>query len=144
MIRRPPRSTLFPYTTLFRSQFAPFAGSSGRKNSLTSSWVRNLSFPLTLYLRSCGEQHETRSTWRGGTRSVERLKAAPRQTQRQVPSILYSSAASAHSWISAGVKNCILSVVGQFEFSRCFQWSRYCSARVEKSASDYTRSSSAT
>src|SRR5207302_10532289 len=114
------------------------------KNSLTSSWVRNLSFPLTLYVRSCGEQHETRSTWRGGTRSVERLKAAPRQTQRQVPSILYSSAASAHSWISAGVKNCILSVVGQFEFSRCFQWSRYCSARVEKSASDYTRSSSAT
>src|SRR5256884_8775625 len=108
MIRRPPRSTLFPYTTLFRSQFAPFAGSSGRKNSLTSSWVRNLSFPLTLYVRSCGEQHETRSTWRGGTRSVERLKAAPRQTQRQVPSILYSSAASAHSWISAGVKNCIL------------------------------------
>src|SRR5205823_11586754 len=24
MIRRPPRSTLFPYTTLFRSQFRPF------------------------------------------------------------------------------------------------------------------------
>src|SRR3989454_5498629 len=24
MIRRPPRSTLFPYTTLFRSQFAPY------------------------------------------------------------------------------------------------------------------------
>src|SRR2546429_1965377 len=23
MIRRPPRSTLFPYTTLFRSEFAP-------------------------------------------------------------------------------------------------------------------------
>src|SRR3712207_7423131 len=28
MIRRPPRSTLFPYTTLFRSYFA-FIGSSG-------------------------------------------------------------------------------------------------------------------
>src|SRR2546421_3477891 len=26
MIRRPPRSTLFPYTTLFRSCGAPFAG----------------------------------------------------------------------------------------------------------------------
>src|SRR2546430_9764813 len=26
MIRRPPRSTLFPYTTLFRSERAPFAG----------------------------------------------------------------------------------------------------------------------
>src|SRR2546425_7277987 len=29
MIRRPPRSTLFPYTTLFRSDF-PRAGPSGR------------------------------------------------------------------------------------------------------------------
>src|SRR5687767_15704935 len=28
MIRRPPRSTLFPYTTLFRSRSIPFAGSS--------------------------------------------------------------------------------------------------------------------
>src|SRR3974390_3700027 len=26
MIRRPPRSTLFPYTTLFRSRCAPFDG----------------------------------------------------------------------------------------------------------------------
>src|SRR3989442_5637664 len=26
MIRRPPRSTLFPYTTLFRSDWAPLAG----------------------------------------------------------------------------------------------------------------------
>src|SRR5256886_12501367 len=41
MIRRPPRSTLFPYTTLFRSQGAlPFhrqrqsAGSSGRFETL--------------------------------------------------------------------------------------------------------------
>src|SRR2546422_7691599 len=28
MIRRPPRSTLFPYTTLFRSRSAPGAGST--------------------------------------------------------------------------------------------------------------------
>src|SRR5258708_24653329 len=28
MIRRPPRSTLFPYTTLFRSQIARFIGPS--------------------------------------------------------------------------------------------------------------------
>src|SRR5260370_5327599 len=33
MIRRPPRSTLFPYTTLFRS-FPGFAGSRGRADSL--------------------------------------------------------------------------------------------------------------
>src|SRR3712207_7218899 len=33
MIRRPPRSTLFPYTTLFRSQLVrvPRAGGSGRR-----------------------------------------------------------------------------------------------------------------
>src|SRR5260221_9727496 len=29
MIRRPPRSTLFPYTTLFRSSRAPHAGRKG-------------------------------------------------------------------------------------------------------------------
>src|SRR5258708_11653550 len=35
MIRRPPRSTLFPYTTLFRSQFAylPPTGSDGDGNT---------------------------------------------------------------------------------------------------------------
>src|SRR5256885_9365739 len=32
MIRRPPRSTLFPYTTLFRSQLAPALGAAPREN----------------------------------------------------------------------------------------------------------------
>src|SRR3712207_8492405 len=31
MIRRPPRSTLFPYTTLFRSPREPGAGAAGRR-----------------------------------------------------------------------------------------------------------------
>src|SRR2546430_6979623 len=31
MIRRPPRSTLFPYTTLFRSGFAGRGGRAGRR-----------------------------------------------------------------------------------------------------------------
>src|SRR5438876_1766126 len=31
MIRRPPRSTLFPYTTLFRSRYAAFSDSHGRR-----------------------------------------------------------------------------------------------------------------
>src|SRR3712207_8868814 len=30
MIRRPPRSTLFPYTTLFRSKFTPLPKTSAR------------------------------------------------------------------------------------------------------------------
>src|SRR5690348_17461576 len=32
MIRRPPRSTLFPYTTLFRSQTAAPKGGSGKRS----------------------------------------------------------------------------------------------------------------
>src|SRR2546430_6310057 len=37
MIRRPPRSTLFPYTTLFRSHLAAEAGSAGLVTSLLSA-----------------------------------------------------------------------------------------------------------
>src|SRR3989442_9134774 len=39
MIRRPPRSTLFPYTTLFRSQFAQRreGGSAGEARNLMAS-----------------------------------------------------------------------------------------------------------
>src|SRR2546425_2050986 len=36
MIRRPPRSTLFPYTTLFRSR-SPAAGSSSSRRTCRSS-----------------------------------------------------------------------------------------------------------
>src|SRR5256885_11267642 len=34
MIRRPPRSTLFPYTTLFRSNFDPTTGTSTKLERL--------------------------------------------------------------------------------------------------------------
>src|SRR5437667_9048234 len=39
MIRRPPRSTLFPYTTLFRSpsSCSPFSSSSSGRSSATSA-----------------------------------------------------------------------------------------------------------
>src|SRR5258706_14839304 len=37
MIRRPPRSTLFPYTTLFRSRFALTATTSTTSTAATSS-----------------------------------------------------------------------------------------------------------
>src|SRR5947209_19390181 len=57
MIRRPPRSTLFPYTTLFRS--SPTAASTGEinpdfKESLTSSCT-TLSLSPTAQYRS--EEH---------------------------------------------------------------------------------------
>src|SRR3712207_8715743 len=37
MIRRPPRSTLFPYTTLFRSRLVPARGCSARGRPTHSS-----------------------------------------------------------------------------------------------------------
>src|SRR3712207_7830647 len=40
MIRRPPRSTLFPYTTLFRSRIASVNGSSPRANAASERRAR--------------------------------------------------------------------------------------------------------
>src|SRR2546430_3137514 len=40
MIRRPPRSTLFPYTTLFRSTYSPVTGSRAPRCRLESLPVR--------------------------------------------------------------------------------------------------------
>src|SRR5256885_11680623 len=39
MIRRPPRSTLFPYTTLFRSRVTPYSA----HNRVTACWPRCVS-----------------------------------------------------------------------------------------------------
>src|SRR5256885_10138745 len=45
MIRRPPRSTLFPYTTLFRSSLTLNGGLARTKSALRSGWAsrRNVS-----------------------------------------------------------------------------------------------------
>src|SRR5258707_14715580 len=45
MIRRPPRSTLFPYTTLFRSNFGA-GGCSGLVCTGASKEVSNRNFPV--------------------------------------------------------------------------------------------------
>src|SRR5476649_3025828 len=41
MIRRPPRSTLFPYTTLFRSRFTPFSIGWRRCSEAGVDWRRS-------------------------------------------------------------------------------------------------------
>src|ERR1039457_7370690 len=41
MIRRPPRSTLFPYTTLFRSGIADGSGDTGRRLHLGAGYPRS-------------------------------------------------------------------------------------------------------
>src|SRR2546425_9191783 len=45
MIRRPPRSTLFPYTTLFRSPSAPDAIASARAPRTFANWIANTPSP---------------------------------------------------------------------------------------------------
>src|SRR2546429_6818198 len=45
MIRRPPRSTLFPYTTLFRSEYVAVMGPSGSGKSTLMNLIGCLDTP---------------------------------------------------------------------------------------------------
>src|SRR2546428_10353214 len=57
MIRRPPRSTLFPYTTLFRSLFQLADPRRARPQLNDNLWVRIVDLPRALAERrySCPE-----------------------------------------------------------------------------------------
>src|SRR5438132_2301375 len=57
MIRRPPRSTLFPYTTLFRSGYVTFTGNCAR-NSITAC----LEFPAEFTPTTRSEEHTSDSS----------------------------------------------------------------------------------
>src|SRR5256885_5166103 len=68
MIRRPPRSTLFPYTTLFRSHRWPVVPnaphstpSSARSRSASSSTIIAFLPPISSDSRLCILPHEMRS-----------------------------------------------------------------------------------
>src|SRR3712207_7927806 len=64
MIRRPPRSTLFPYTTLFRSLLTQLAVSS-------SKTVREAALPLLMMARDAAGPH-LEQVLRDGTPSEDR------------------------------------------------------------------------
>src|SRR3989454_5729266 len=73
MIRRPPRSTLFPYTTLFRSRGRP-GRPARRPPAPTASWrpvgEKDVEFPL--FLRpAVGHPHELRAIRREHGEAVE-------------------------------------------------------------------------
>src|SRR2546422_11555388 len=75
MIRRPPRSTLFPYTTLFRS------------NELYAkewSWFRNFFCPVMKHLRTEVEGSRKRRVYDRAATPFERLKESPKADRAQL------------------------------------------------------------
>src|SRR5438067_8096900 len=60
MIRRPPRSTLFPYTTLFRSTWSKFLANSALRNpaSAKMSEVRRPAARITAGCCTCRRSEE--------------------------------------------------------------------------------------
>src|SRR5260370_30094504 len=65
MIRRPPRSTLFPYTTLFRSVQEAIRLSDRRRTFDTvlgdSAWTRTSRAHFNFTERTCSRCHDSRS-----------------------------------------------------------------------------------
>src|SRR3712207_7111016 len=60
MIRRPPRSTLFPYTTLFRSPEASGRGVGRTLMEAAAEWARGRGYRL-LTLETFGDNHGARA-----------------------------------------------------------------------------------
>src|SRR5688572_31005300 len=60
MIRRPPRSTLFPYTTLFRSKVNPDGGAIALGHPLGATGARMASTLLHGLARDGGDRKSTR------------------------------------------------------------------------------------
>src|SRR3712207_7556313 len=74
MIRRPPRSTLFPYTTLFRSETCPIGDhppSRGADSPNPLTQARSLRRSAESSLPLAGRADSGRSPERGGGRSEE-------------------------------------------------------------------------
>src|SRR5260221_5496655 len=69
MIRRPPRSTLFPYTTLFRSRAGPDQLDGRRAPSIGASWARGA---VGLERRGGRNDREPRTVGLGAGASLDR------------------------------------------------------------------------
>src|SRR3712207_6897434 len=83
MIRRPPRSTLFPYTTLFRSAIATIAAAEG----------------LRLLFRSVSATPVTNGTRGLSGFNAEFVALAPWDTSRRYP-ILGTQWSGAELWVT--------------------------------------------
>src|SRR6201747_509727 len=90
MIRRPPRSTLFPYTTLFRSDYV-----GGVRHARADSWWRRAASKAMNRLR----ERITRITMtdqgcmlRAYSREIVAAVAASREVSTYIPALAYTFA----------------------------------------------------
>src|SRR5438874_6153570 len=93
MIRRPPRSTLFPYTTLFRSEM-----------SLTHGYLRWNAFHARLYWPTLGRSEEHTSELQSRRDLVCRLLLEKKKTTIAKDTSDWLSATNARS-ISVGAQH---------------------------------------
>src|SRR2546430_9804778 len=101
MIRRPPRSTLFPYTTLFRSQLDADAGAAGRirggiagsvpahPRRMGQEW-RDARPPRRRERRPTGRSEEHTSELQSQSNLVCRLLLEKKKTYDDLPGLTHS------------------------------------------------------
>src|SRR5256886_17040208 len=100
MIRRPPRSTLFPYTTLFRSRGV----STGREDLSDFAAGTVGALQAGLPRRAAGRQGGGADVLRPGHRQLRSLsRGQPRARQAPAPGAVASPASGAGVWGGAGV-----------------------------------------
>src|SRR5256886_15405901 len=80
MIRRPPRSTLFPYTTLFRSGCALAAPAHAQTTLTMSSWVSPQHHLTSVVLQGFGDEVEKASGGRVKFQMLPKHPSAPPRT----------------------------------------------------------------
>src|SRR3712207_8549005 len=91
MIRRPPRSTLFPYTTLFRSQVVRHRKAASRLLRLLYSCSCCLSVAAAAAVASPFRSEEHTSELQSRQYLVCRLLLEKKQTTRPPPRIAYEA-----------------------------------------------------
>src|SRR5256885_6505209 len=99
MIRRPPRSTLFPYTTLFRSRGIPTLKGNAAHATPVAILPRHVSRPGSRYPLPCGEEgrsEEHTSELQSPCNLVCRLLLEKKKKNNHIPLYIVSHCSVTH------------------------------------------------
>src|SRR3712207_8780343 len=87
MIRRPPRSTLFPYTTLFRSERLHVAGAAAVQTAVAYLGIERVTGPRLAINRNnigvTGQDHTTRPRAVGGGNGGNQVRSEEHTSELQ-------------------------------------------------------------